>query len=148
MAEQAPALVGAWELVAWQLIGPDGAVDAFGPHPRGLLIYTADGHMSVVISAPGRAHLAADPAARTAAEKAAAFDGTHAYTGTYSLRPGEIVHHVQVATLPNYEGTDQRRRLALAGDRLTLTTPPGAAAHLAPGSAVAGCLTWQRRARS
>jgi hypothetical protein len=139
------ALVGTWRLESWRLVAPDGtAVDAFGPAPRGLLIYTAEGTMSVVISAAGRARLPAAPGERGVAARAAAFDGAHAYAGRYSLRPGAVVHHVAVSTMPNYEGVDQHRRLDLDGDRLTLTTPPGQAAHLDPASGIVGCLTWRR----
>jgi proteasome lid subunit RPN8/RPN11 len=139
------ALVGAWELVDWRLIEADGAaVQPFGPSPTGRLIYAADGQMSVVITAAGRPSLPDDPAKRAPAEQAAAFAGVHAYAGEWALLPGEIVHYVSASALPNYEGTEQRRRYRLEGDTLTLTTPPGRAAHLAPGSATVGQLTWRR----
>ena len=65
MADPSAALIGAWELVAWQLIDPDGdVVEPFGPAPQGLLVYGADGFMSVVITAPDRPRLPDDPAAR------------------------------------------------------------------------------------
>jgi hypothetical protein len=139
------AIAGVWRLVAWHLVAPDGTtVDAFGPHPKGLLTYTSDGFMSVVISRAGRPTLPDDPAARSSDEKAAAFDGAHAYAGSYTLGHGEIIHHVRVSTIPNYEGVDQHRRLVLDGDTLVLSTPPGQAAHLTPGSQVYGRLTWRR----
>jgi hypothetical protein len=145
MADPRSGVVGTWELIAWQLIGPDGAiVEPFGPAPQGLLVYGADGFMSVVITARDRSRLPDVPTERTSTEKAAAFDGAHAYAGTWALLPGEIVHRVRVSALPNYEGTEQRRRLHLDGDRLTLTTPPGRAAHIAPDSGVVGRLTWRR----
>lgn len=145
MTEARAALIGAWELVSWQFVQPDGtAVDAFGPNPRGRLVYTAGGSMSVVLSAAGRPLLPADPGARTPEQKAAAFDGAHAYAGAWRLLPGEVVHHVDVSTLPNYEGNEQHRRFQIDGDLLTLTTPPGRAAHLTPGSATVGRLVWRR----
>lgn len=147
MTEPLPraALVGVWSLVTWHLVQPDGTVvDAFGPAPQGRLVYTADGHMSVVISRAGRPLLPPAPADRSAGQRAAAFDGAHAYAGTYTLRPGVVIHHVTVSTTPNYEGVDQHRRLDLDGDRLILSTPPGQAAHLTPGSPVYGRLTWRR----
>lgn len=138
-------MIGVWRLVSWQLIGPDGhASEPFGPTPRGLLTYTADGHMSVVMSVPDRPVLPSDPAARTLPQKAAAYDRSHAYAGRYTLGEGQVIHHVQVSSMPNYEGADQVRQFELAGDRLTLNTPPGRSAVLAPGSATFGRLVWQR----
>jgi hypothetical protein len=141
------AIVGVWELVSWRLIGGDGAMtEPLGPSPRGHLVYTAGGDMSVVISAAGRRPLADDPAARSVADRAAAFDGVHAYAGRWRVDGDEIIHVVGPATLPNYEGTEQRRRLVLNGDLMTLATPAGRAAHIAPGSGVSGQLVWRRRA--
>jgi hypothetical protein len=138
-------LVGVWQLERWELVQPDGTSQIpFGPSPQGRLVYTADGHMSVVISRPDRPRLADEPAARPLDQRAAAFDGAHAYAGRYQYHGDEVVHQVSVSTMPNYEGTSQRRRVAFAGDRLVLTTPPGRAAHLTPGSAVFGRLTWRR----
>lgn len=139
------AIAGAWELVSWRLLGPNGAVtEPFGPAPRGRLIYTDDGHMSVVISARDRPRLADDPALRSNADRAAAYDTVHAYAGRWWLEGDTIVHRVTMASMPAYEGTDQRRHLVLDHDLLTLTTPPGRAAHIAPGSAIVGQLVWRR----
>ena len=50
------ALVGAWQLVSWTIEYPaSGRVtQPFGPEPEGLLVYSADGHMSAAIQRPGR----------------------------------------------------------------------------------------------
>ena len=37
---------------------------------------------------------------------------------------GVVVHHLEWSLFPNWTGTGQRRFFAIAGDRLTLTTPP------------------------
>lgn len=44
-------LIGAWHLVRIDAPGPDGKA-APGPQPKGMLIYTRDGHMSVQLMYP------------------------------------------------------------------------------------------------
>src|SRR5690606_19166642 len=63
-ARIATALVGAWRLVSWTIEYPaSGRVtQPFGAVPEGLLMYSADGHMSAALQRPGRARLSrADP---------------------------------------------------------------------------------------
>jgi hypothetical protein len=47
-------LIGAWHLVRIDASGPDGK-PAPGPQPKGMLIYTQDGHMSVQLMYQGTA---------------------------------------------------------------------------------------------
>ena len=92
----AAALVGAWRLVSWTIEYPaSGRVtQPFGAVPEGLLVYSADGHMSAAIQRPGRARLSrADPNAVSDAEKAAAFAGYLQYSGTWSMADGRVVRH-------------------------------------------------------
>ena len=51
----AERLVGAWILEAYEAEDPDGSVRApFGPAPAGLLVYGADGRMTVQVMDPRR----------------------------------------------------------------------------------------------
>ncbi|TWV57410.1 lipocalin-like domain-containing protein [Streptomyces misionensis] len=127
-ATPAPAdLVGVWRLVSFHDLGPAGErrEGPLGPAPRGLLIYTADGHVSVSMSR-------APDAPR---------DGTRfmGYAGTWQLTGHQVVHTVAVTPRAGWADTRQVRDLQLAGDRLTLhgtdTGPP------VPQRRV---LTWQR----
>jgi hypothetical protein len=70
-------VVGSWKLISIATVRPNGqeVTDWAGPKPTGLLMYAADGYMSV--------HIVRDPPARwaysapeqpTAAERAHAFD--------------------------------------------------------------------------
>jgi hypothetical protein len=47
-------LIGAWHLVRIDAPGPDGKLIP-GPQPKGMLIYTRDGHMSVQLMYPNSA---------------------------------------------------------------------------------------------
>jgi len=119
----AAALVGAWRLVSWTIEYPaSGRVtQPFGAAPEGLLMYTADGHMSAAMQRPGRARLSrADPNAVSDAEKATAFAGYLQYSGTWSVADGNVVHAVELAINPNLIGTRQVRHVSLEHDRLEL----------------------------
>ena len=143
-AALAAALVGAWRLVSWTIEYPaSGRVSQpFGPAPEGLLVYSADGHMSAAMQRPGRARLSrADPNAVNDAEKAAAFASYFHYAGTWSVADGHVVHAVELAMNPNLIGTRQVRHVALDGDRLEL----GAEEPLeAPGQARRHRIVWRR----
>ena len=122
-ARIATALVGAWRLVSWTIEYPaSGRVtQPFGAVPEGLLMYSADGHMSAALQRPGRARLSrADPNAVSDAEKAAAFAGYLQYAGTWSVADGHVVHAVELAMNPNLLGTRQVRGALLHGDELEL----------------------------
>jgi len=140
----AAALVGAWRLESWTIEYPaSGRVtQPFGAVPEGLLVYSADGHMSAAIQRPGRARLSrADPNAVGDAEKAAAFAGYLHYSGTWSVADGCVIHAVELAMNPNLIGTRQVRHVALDGDRLVL----GAEEPLeSPGQSRRHRIVWRR----
>lgn len=138
------ALVGAWRLVSWTIEYPaTGRVtQPFGAAPEGLLVYSADGHMSAAIQRPGRARLSrADPHAVSDAEKATAFAGYLHYAGTWNVTDGSMIHVVEVALNPNLIGTRQVRQVTLAGDALEL----GAEEPLeTPGQSRRHRIVWRR----
>ena len=136
-------LAGTWQLVSIIRQAPDGTRDAtpFGKHPTGLLIYSADGHTSVIISYDNRKRLRSeDRLAASVEEKAAAFDTSFGYAGRYTCSGGRVVHHVTIASVPNWVGSDMVRLISLVDGRLTLSTPP----LLVGGAASTWELTWER----
>ena len=55
-------------------------------------------------------------------------DGTITYFGTYSINEADssIAIHVEGSSFPNWNATNQKRFVAIAGQQLTLTVrPPG-----------------------
>src|SRR5262249_27442466 len=96
----------------------------FGAHPKGVITYSSDGRMTCVISYDERKRLSADRVAAPAAERAEAFATSFAYSGRYSLDGGHIRHHVEIASVENWVGTDLVREISIEGERLTLRTPP------------------------
>jgi hypothetical protein len=143
-ASLAAALVGAWRLLRWTIEYPATGrlTRPFGPAAEGLLVYSADGHMSATLQRPVRPRLSrADPNTVSDAEKAAAFSGYVHYAGTWHVADGHVIHDVEFAMNPNLVGTRQVRSLALAGDVLEL----GAEEALeAPGAVRRHHLAWRR----
>ncbi|MCB9793739.1 MAG: lipocalin-like domain-containing protein [Alphaproteobacteria bacterium] len=123
LAEQ---LVGAWALVSFEVQDPDrGVIQPYGPQPRGRLHYQVGGQMCALLVDPRREPLGAEgleTAHRAPAEaKARAFDGLVSYAGRWSLEGEEVVHAVELASLPELAGRAQRRHVWIQGDRLTLS---------------------------
>ena len=124
-AQHPPDIVGTWRLVSASAIGPTGARDdaPFGRTPHGILIYTPERTMAALVSYDRRPPLSADRIAAPAEERAAAFATFFSYAGTYTLRRDTVVHHVSIASVQNWVGTDLVRVVALSHDRLVLRTP-------------------------
>ena len=122
--EVIPNLAGSWKLISFHSKDSSGQTTyPFGKDAQGRLIYEPDGRLAVQLMNPNRPRFASDdPLVTSEAEVRAAFDGYTAYYGTYSVNPDEktIVHHIEVALLPNWVGTDQRRHFEFDGKYLTL----------------------------
>jgi hypothetical protein len=135
--------VGVWKLVSFHAQGPDGqTVYPFGKDAQGRLTYEPSGRMAVQIMNPDRPRFSsADPLLTSEDEVRAAFGGYAAYYGTYSVNEGEgiIVHHIEVALLPNWVGTDQIRQFEYDGKYLTLKGP-----LMLGGVEAAVSLVWER----
>jgi hypothetical protein len=140
----ASALIGSWRLVSYDRVDADGrTTPVYGPNPKGRLVYDTGGRMSVHLADPGRKPFAAsDSRAGTDAEIRAAFQGYFGYFGTFVVdaKAGFVTHHVEGASFPNYVGTAQQRFFVLAGERLTLRTPPRGE----PGASYTLQLVWER----
>jgi len=130
-------LIGAWELVSTEDVLTDGTRRPYpyaGPHGKGYLIYTADGHMCAQLMNPDRPRWK-DPDHPTDAEKVSALDGFVAYCGRYEVDETQsVIYHLpETAWIPRYVGTRQRRPYVLQGDLLTfadrINDEPGVASY-------------------
>ncbi len=121
-------LVGTWRLVSGRRRDERGRVYyPFGRRAEGLLIYGADGHMSVAIMGERRRKFKTAGSFRvgTPDEKIAAADSYFSYAGRFELRGKSVIHHLDVCLYPNWVGAREPRRIAeLTKRRLTLETPP------------------------
>lgn len=123
-------LIGAWRLVSVETLRPDGQVifPFYGRHPSGLLVYDDSGWMSVqIVSDPAPTTPTADSReaflAAPSEDKVKAVDGYYAYYGTWTLDPSgsTVTHHISQSLYPAERGENGTRKVAIVGNRLTLT---------------------------
>lgn len=127
-------LVGTWMLVSSTSIRPDGArIDQYGPDPKGIVIYTSDGHFALLNTRADLPKLATnDRAGATAEEAQAIVRGSLGYYGTYSINEADktITAKIEGSTFTNLIGGAGRKRIitSLTADELKFinpTTPSG-----------------------
>ncbi len=149
---EAADLVGSFELVSWSRA--DG-VEPFGGGAVGCLHYGDDGTMGAHVMKAGRAPIGIPPRellkARSVLMKpwtipfhldvlkalgryVNASANYVAYSGTYEVQGGQVIHHVELSLIPDWVGTDLVRDFSIDQGLLTLRTPEGDA------------LVWRRRA--
>ena len=116
VAQSAKDLVGAWTPVS---------VEAFGPNPKGLLIFQDNGRFSLQLMRAQLPKFASNRRnAGTAEENKEVIGGSIAYYGTYSMSGTELTLHTESCTFPNWTGTDQKRsNVSITGDELKYTNP-------------------------
>jgi lipocalin-like protein len=135
-------LVGTWRLLSWENRSADGTISyPLGRQAVGLIIYTADGYMSVAMMRADREPFAAgDLLGGSSDEKARAAESYVSYCGRYEFRDDSVIHHVELSLFPNWSGVDQERLVEVTGKRLTLRTRP----LLLDGIEQSACLVWER----
>jgi hypothetical protein len=121
-------LVGTWTVISWEQRKADGTIiRRYGENPAGIAIFDSRGHYIISVMRSDRPNYASGALWQgTAAEDKATADGTMTYFGTYSIdeADGSIAIRIEGSSFPNWNGTDQKRFVAIAGDRLTLTVRP------------------------
>ena len=121
-------LVGTWLLASWEQKKGDGTkVQRYGESPVGIAFFDSGGRYIITVMRSDRAKYASDALWQgTAEENKATADGTITYFGTYSVSEadGSIAIHIDGSSFPNWNGVDQKRIVAIAGDQLTLTVRP------------------------
>ena len=140
----ARSLIGVWGLEGIRDRLSDGRVvdhPDFGPGPVGRLVYTESGHVCVNFMRAGRPPWA-DEDAPTDLERARSAAGYGAYAGRYTVHEEEgfVLHHVEIALIPNRVGRDLKRFFSFSGDLLTLRPPVA----LQNGVEVQRSLLWRR----
>ena len=126
MSVEAKDLLGAWRLVSWSLAYADARPPEYplGDDAAGIILYTADGHVSATL----RRQVRPAQAPASEADAARAYAESFAYAGRYTVRNDTVFHSIEVATNPALIGITSTRQMDVAGDRLTLSGPDFAAA--------------------
>src|SRR5262249_22022842 len=118
-------VVGTWRLISFaaQDVETGTVTRPWGDAPVGFLTYTRGGRMSAVLTA-GQRQTESGSADQRIQARAQLFATQTAYAGTYTLTPDGVVHHVEVASFPDWVGHDQVRYASVDGEMLTIKTPP------------------------
>ena len=121
-------LVGTWMVVSWEQMKNDGTtLRQFGANPTGMAIFDAGGRYIITVMRSDRAKFTSNALWQgTAEENKATANGTQTYFGTYSVNEADrsIAIHVEGSSFPNWNDSDQKRFVTIAGDKLTLTIRP------------------------
>ena len=136
-------LIGVWHLRSWESAGEDGIQLPMGEHPEGVVVYTVDGTMITTIGRTGRTPIdGGDITGGPVDQRLEAMSSFIAYSGTFRIEGGDVLHTVTMSLFPNWIGTTQRRHVALAngGRQLTLSADP----FLLRGRLSSQSLVWER----
>lgn len=123
------AIVGAWSLVSVTSEMDDGKKgEPFGQSPKGIVIFSSDGHFSLFQSRADIPKIAANDRAKATPEEAQAIVGSSiAYYGTYTIdeQTKVMVVNLAASTYPNVAAIpDQKRTItALTSDELKFDNP-------------------------
>src|SRR5215212_6607593 len=100
-------LIGSWRLVSMEYRYADGRVRyPYGREAVGYIIYTADGRMSATLMSDDRAPFGTEyPRGEGREAKVAAFETYLSYAGRYEFQGNRVIHHVEVALIPDWAGT-------------------------------------------
>jgi hypothetical protein len=133
----AELLVGNWKLVSWQVVTGGEAKDLFGPYPKGYLILTREGRAMALTTAQDRVPAESEPG------RAALHKSMLAYTGKYRVDGDEFITTVDASWNEVWNGTEQRRRFSIEGDKLFIESAP-APSILFPGKVDFRRIVWER----
>ena len=110
-------LIGVWDLADWRCV-KDGNYYShpMGENAKGRLTYTKEGMMSGFLMRDD--FKLEDPRSPAPAAKSLA------YSGRFYIKGDEVYHEVDIATIPEWMGTDLIRTIIWKGDQLLLKTTP------------------------
>jgi hypothetical protein len=108
-------------------VAPDGKkTPTFGPNPSGLTIFGSDGrYVSFVVRSDVPKFASNSRTAGTPEENKAAVQGGIATFGRYTINEADhtLTLNIERSSYPNWNGTEQKRPMTLAGDELTYIVP-------------------------
>jgi hypothetical protein len=122
-------IVGSWDFVVAEVSAPDGKKSfPFGETPKGLLIFTADGHFAQIHIAGDVPKIASNNRLTgTAEEYAEIMRRSLSVFGTYSVDEANktVTYHIVSSSFPNWEGETQTRTIDKLGADEFVNSNPG-----------------------
>ena len=118
----AKQFVGAWINLRERSMRADGTeYAAFGGNSKGIAMFDASGHFSIIELGDARKKFAKGRLEGTREENDGMVHGSSSFFGTYSIdeKAGTLTMHVEGSSWPNLDGTDQVRQFTLNGDALS-----------------------------
>ena len=124
-------VVGTWNFVVAEITTPDGKKSfPFGETPKGILIFTADGHFAQIHVASDVPRIASNNRMTgTPEEYAAIMRRSLSVFGTYTIDEANktVTYNIVSASFPNWEGEAQTRTIDKLTDDEFVNTNPGVA---------------------
>jgi hypothetical protein len=121
-------LVGSWTLLSWEQKKGDGTkLERYGASPKGIAFFDDGDRYIITVMRSDRTKYTSNALWQgTPDENKETADGTITYFGTYSISEADssIAIHIEGSSFPNWNGTNQKRFVAIAGEQLTLTVRP------------------------
>jgi hypothetical protein len=118
---------GSWTLVSLYVEQDGKKTEPFGDKPRGFMILTPDGRLSLILLRASLPKFAANNRMKgTAEENQAVVQGSLAEYGRYtvtSAKEQSVNLRFEGCTFPNWDGQEQKRLVTIKGDEMTFTNP-------------------------
>jgi Lipocalin-like domain len=127
LAQSSKDIVGTWDYVSAETVAPDGKrTPTFGPNPKGIVIFQADGYYALIVTRADAPKFASNNRMQgTPEENKAIVQASISHFGKYTVNEADktITFQVKTSTFPNWDGIDQKRPFTLSGDELKYTVP-------------------------
>jgi hypothetical protein len=121
-------LIGTWTFVLAEITAADGSKSLpFGEAPKGILIFTPDGHFAQIHIASDVPKIASNNRLTGTPEEYKAINqGSLSLFGTFTVDEDNktVTYHIISSTFPNWQGVSQTRTIeALTADEFKNTNP-------------------------
>lgn len=121
-------IVGTWDFVIAEVTAPDGKTSyPFGEKPKGILIFTADGHFAQIHVASEAPKIASNNRLTGTPEEYAAIMRTSiSVFGSYTVNEEKktVTYKIVTSSYPNWAGEAQERSIdKLTADEFSNTNP-------------------------
>lgn len=141
-------IIGTWMLLSYIEVPVNGtdSLFPFGKSPKGSLLYSPDGYMSVYISVSDDFNYVSEDSMQASAHELNDQIKDIAFSGKYTIdnTNAHVVYDISSSLFPNWEGCQQVRKLNFEGDILYQKSLEPISSN---GKLVHAYMTWKRTAK-